>query len=93
MITKEQALTARQFEHVTVKNADGTPLRCRANGKCQVWKTRPQDFKLPVKHGLKDYFYIEPTNGHEWVIAGSQAGDSVEVVVQPNYLHMLGLAS
>jgi hypothetical protein len=66
MITKAEAMVARTFEHVTVKNADGTPLRCRSNGKCQVWKTRPNDWKLPVKHGLYDYFYIDAANAHEW---------------------------
>ena len=48
MITKQIAITARNFEHVTVKNKDGTPARCRAMGKCKVWKTRPDEFKLPV---------------------------------------------
>ena len=69
MISKHEAMTARNFEHVTVKNADGSPLRCRANGKCQTWKTRPDEFKLPVKHGLRDFFYITGENAGEWVTA------------------------
>ena len=69
MITKEQALTIRHFEHVTAKNANGTPLRCRASGKCQVWKRDPLRFKLPVKYGLYQSFYIEPSNAHEWIVA------------------------
>ena len=67
MITKEQAQTKRSFEHVSAKNSDGTPLRARANGKCQVWKRDPNRFKLPVKHGLYNYFYIEQSNAAEWV--------------------------
>jgi hypothetical protein len=39
-------------------NSDGSPLRCRVTGKCKTWKTRPDDFRLPVKHGLYDSFYI-----------------------------------
>lgn len=66
MVTKEQALTVSQFHHVRLKNADGTPVRCRANGRCKTWKTRPEDFRLPVKHGLKQCFYITPRNADEW---------------------------
>lgn len=70
MITKAIAttLTSRTIlEHVSVKNADGTPARCRVNGKCKTWKTRPDDFQLPVKHGLRDTFYITPFNAADWV--------------------------
>lgn len=66
MVTKEQAMTRREFTHVVAKNRDGTPFRCRANGQCQTWKTRPEEFKLPVKHGLRDCFYITHDNAKEW---------------------------
>lgn len=66
MITKQIAMVARNFEHVTLKNKDGTPARCRAMGKCKVWKTRPNDFKLPVKYGMYDSFYITNDNANEW---------------------------
>mgnify|MGYP006958860388 CR=1 FL=1 len=69
MITKEiaQGLRYRQeLQHKSVRNADGTPARCRVNGKCQTWKTRPEDFSLPVKHGLRDCFYITPANAGDW---------------------------
>lgn len=56
MITKEQAMTHSHFHHVTAKNSDGTPVRCRANGTCKTWKTRPDDFRLPVKYGIKECF-------------------------------------
>lgn len=68
MITKEQAVnkTCGEFWHVSMKNADGTPVRCRVNGKCKTWKTRPNEFRLPVKHGLRDCFYITESNASEW---------------------------
>ena len=69
MITKNQAMTENNFEHVSVKNADGSPARCRSNGKCKTWKTRPAEFRLPVKHGLYDYFYIDQDNAGEWVVS------------------------
>jgi hypothetical protein len=63
MITKEIAQQAKyrdEFIHIIRKNHDGTPLRARVNGKCKVWKRRPGDFELPMKHGLKRCFYITP---------------------------------
>ena len=69
MITKEIAVTAKygqEFHHVLLKNADGTPVRCRVSGQCKTWKTRPEEFKLPVKYGLKHCFYITLENAGEW---------------------------
>ena len=71
MITKEQAVSlplGTTLEHVRAKNADKTPMRCRIMGKCKVWVTRPKEFKLPVKHGLRSSFYIEPSNAELWVV-------------------------
>jgi len=69
MITKEQAVSSQyrhEFHHVTEKNADGTAVRCRVNGQCKTWKTRPEEFRLPVKYGLKQCFYIDQNNANEW---------------------------
>lgn len=70
MVTKEQAMTARNFEHVSLKNRDGTPVRCRASGACKTWVTRPNEFRLPVKYGLKQCFYITEHNAADWNVAG-----------------------
>lgn len=72
MLTIHDLLSCRHgkiLHHVTLRNADGTPLRCRVNGRLQTWKTRPGDFKLPVKHGLRDCFYITQANAHEWTLS------------------------
>lgn len=69
MINKQIAETLSYrdiLHHATEKNADGTPVRCRVNGVCKVWKTRPDEFRLPVKYSLKQCFYITPSNGNEW---------------------------
>ena len=63
MITYEQALTAREFWHMTVTNADGTPLRCRRNGVTKTWKREPGKFRIPVKIGLKKCGYIDNFDG------------------------------
>lgn len=69
MITKAEAQTARNFVHATLKGADKQPVRCRATGKCQTWKTWPDEFKLPVKYGLRNSFYITQDNAKDWSAA------------------------
>ncbi len=69
MITKQIAMAAtryQRFTHATIKNADKSPARCRVSGKCKTWVTRPNEFKLPVKHGLYDNFYITEQNAADW---------------------------
>lgn len=71
MITIEQAVAAnysQEFHHVTIKNRDKTPARCRVNGTCKTWKTKPGEFRLPVKHGLSQCFYITNSNAADWTI-------------------------
>lgn len=70
MITYEQAIALRSGQtlyHVTEKNADGkTAMRVRVTGKVHTWKTRPGEFKVPVKHGLRTSGYITPANAANW---------------------------
>lgn len=61
MITKQQALTNNYFHMEPFPST----LKCknwRRNGKTKTWKTRPNDFKVPIKHGLYDYAYIDQNN-------------------------------
>lgn len=70
MITKDDAMQARSgqiFFHATARNRDKSALRARVTGRCITWKTRPDDFKLPVKHSMYNSFYITPTNAGEWL--------------------------
>ena len=71
MITIEIArgLKYRQIlHHKTLKNADGTPMRCRVNGAVKFWKTRPNDFRIPIKAGLNEYGYIENDVAPDWTV-------------------------
>ena len=43
--------------------------RCRKSGRCQTWKTRPDDFRLPVKHGLYESSAIVPSNMADFHLA------------------------
>ncbi len=45
-------------------NADGTPMSYRQSGKIQLWKTRPDDFRIPVKRGLYENGEVVPINMH-----------------------------
>lgn len=70
-MTRADALAADyrdEFYHRTLRNADGTAVRCRVNGECKTWRTRPLDYRLPVKHGLRDCFYITPSNEQDWLL-------------------------
>jgi len=70
-ITKETARAlplGAVLHHTVLKNADGTPLRARKTGSVKTWATRPNDFRLPMKHGLKQCFYIDQNNAYLWVL-------------------------
>lgn len=37
-------------------------VRVRVSGRCQTWKTRPEDFRLPVKYGLYESSAVDQNN-------------------------------
>jgi len=70
-ITPETALTVSNFYHRTARyksrgKTAGTPIWARRTGRTKTWKTRPNEFRIPVKYGMYDAFYIDHTNAHEW---------------------------
>ena len=72
MVNKQQAMAAKHgdiFYHRLFRNKDGTPVRCRVNGKCQTWKTRPDYFRLPTKIGYRSYGEIINANSIDWCIS------------------------
>lgn len=80
MLTKEQAMTEREFIQISSDDINfnkvwgkealmNKPIHWRANGKCKTWKTRPDEFRLPIKHGLWDYGYITQDNAHLFEVA------------------------
>ena len=61
------ALTANEFWHRRLKYADGkTSIRARRNGRTKTWKRQPGKFRIPVKYGFYEYFYIDNNNADEW---------------------------
>jgi hypothetical protein len=70
MLTKYDAVHASRFHHVSMTQASGTQcMRVRRNGATQTWKTRPDEFRIPVKWGLKVYYQIFDTEAAEWNVA------------------------
>jgi hypothetical protein len=73
MITKQQALTANEF-HLgpckrTVGPRGGVTVKSnvwRRNGKTQTWVTRPNDFRIPVKYGLRTCGAILDFTAENW---------------------------
>lgn len=74
-MTKEQAMDCRlgQELHYTGKQSCARTIgprggikesivRVRVSGHCQIWKTRPEDFRLPVKYGLYESSAVEKHN-------------------------------
>lgn len=41
-------------------------VRVRVSGKCQIWKTRPNEFRLPVKYGLYENGAVTHLNGNDF---------------------------
>jgi hypothetical protein len=66
MVTKDDCVNAGYRD--TFRYLAGTYSRSkdlkqvRVSGKCKTWKTRPDDFQLPVKYGMYESLYITPSN-------------------------------
>ena len=40
---------------ISVLMSNGNYWRVRKNGQTKLWKTRPQDFYIPIKFGIRGY--------------------------------------
>jgi len=71
MISVSQAKNLRPGQLVYLVNSwdsDGKPSRAKVNGRVQTWKTRPNDFKVPLKRGLYDTGYLTPSNADRFTL-------------------------
>jgi len=72
-ITKAQAIKENTF-HIgsctrTVGPRGGETVQiaeCRRNGQTKTWKTRPDNYMVPVKRGLYEYGYISHSNNENF---------------------------
>lgn len=54
------------------KNYDGSFARFKVNGKMKTWKTRPEDFRLPLKRGIYEFWALTPSNMQHFMTKESQ---------------------
>ena len=87
MITKQQAidLPLNEIHYYNPKTRiAGLPnskkyLRCtkwRRNGKTKVWKTRPLEFSVPIKHGLYAYAHLTNKNAERYHLSTECNGEN-----------------
>jgi len=69
MISRSEAITADVFHYGEcvrrVGPRGGVTERVenwRRNGKTQTWKTRPDEYRIPVKYGMYNYSQITPSD-------------------------------
>lgn len=74
-LTKQQAIMADEFHHgnctVHIGPKGGVTTKCtrvRRNGRTQTWVTRPTEWRIPVKYGIraKDQFSIHHYDAGLW---------------------------
>ena len=68
-VTKFVCMSAhynQEFYSRLERTRTGFPLRVRVSGKCKTWRSRPNEFRLPVKFGLNQSLYITHDNAGEY---------------------------
>ena len=81
MITKEQAMELHHGQVIyrdVGRNADGSPLRYRVNGKCKTWVTRPDEFRVPLKQGFYGHDYLDQRVALSYHLTEEDALDSMK---------------
>ncbi len=63
MIEKDTAVNATHNEEFYCYN-NGRITRWRVSGKAKTWKTRPNEFRLPIKFGMYESYAITDSNAH-----------------------------
>lgn len=59
-ISRRELEEALDSGHLQFQQDNGKWIKVRRNGKTQTWKTRPSEFRIPLKAGL--YMYGEITH-------------------------------
>lgn len=75
-MTKQEAMHLVHGQivfHKKLRNSDKTPLRARVSGKCVLWKTRPDEFMVPMKYGLYDNLKLTEINMNDWCLHEEEA--------------------
>ncbi len=80
MVTKEQAQVESHFHYGecvrTIGPRGGETLKqenWRRSGMTKTWKTRPDEFSVPIKYGLYNSSYLTHSNASEFHTAANCA--------------------
>lgn len=68
-LTLGKLIGARVWDEIhdsKLTNADGSCVRYRVNGRLREWKTRPDQWEIPVKNGMRSHSYINNGNCHKF---------------------------
>lgn len=72
-MNREDALAGDLFHYGNCTRSTGPRggikthiTECRRNGANKTWKTRPDDFRVPIKSGFRDHGEIVPANVAEF---------------------------
>jgi hypothetical protein len=72
----ENALDSHQL---FVRMRNGNFWQCRRNGATKLWKTRPGEFRIPIKFGFKGYGEVTHNDDVETFGQGKNLGFVVKV--------------
>jgi hypothetical protein len=54
----------------------------RTNGQLKTWVTRPNEFRQPIKHGLRHYGYLDHTNVNQFHPADACTPEDIHVAAK-----------
>lgn len=76
MVTKKEAMEEDRFHYgectLEIGARGGKKYHIeewRRNGRTQTWKTRPNEFRVPIKYGMYDYSAITESNAGDFHVA------------------------
>ena len=88
-VTKDESIVSVEFHYGECQRWHGPrggitfhQIRFRRNGKTKTWVRSPDEFRIPVKRGFREYGYITQTNAHEFHTA-----EQCEIVDVDSYYH------
>jgi hypothetical protein len=61
-VTREQIETALDRHQLKARMTNGRLWQIKRNGATKTWKTRPNEFRIPIKIGFRLYDYIDQDN-------------------------------
>ena len=74
MISKQEAMSLHYGQVLgMISYRDNRIIHVRVSGACKTWKTRPNDFRLPVRFGLYENGAIEPGNAWRFFMTTDEA--------------------